>query len=247
MLSYLAHHPGEHGVRAIAAELGLGASTTFRLLDALVRAGFARRDEQSGKYAIGIQAVQVGLAAMAGFDLTVVGRRYLQVITAETGETSFLASLDEGEMVYLLKEEGKHAIRTTAVLGTRRPVHCTALGKAVLASVPFSEAEAIVQAKGLRAYTAQTITEREVLWEELATIRLRGYAVDREEIEEGLVCIAAPIHDHSRRVVAALSMAGPVGRVLPHEERFGRRMMMTAQEASQALGYLPPAAPAVPT
>ncbi len=190
--------------------------------------------------------MQVGLAAMAGFDLTAIGPQYLQAITGETGETSFLASLDEGEVVYLLKEEGRHAIRTTAVLGTRRPVHCTALGKAFLASLPFPEAEAIVQAKGLRAYTPRTITDPESLWEELASIRLRGYAVDREEMEEGLACIAAPIRDYTGRAIAAMSMAGPIARVLPHEERYGRRMMATAQEVSQALGYLPQATPAIP-
>jgi DNA-binding IclR family transcriptional regulator len=150
VLSDPAHHPGGHGVRTIATTLGMSASTTFRLLDALVVAGLARHDEQSGKYTVGIQTVQVGSAAMAGFDLTAVGRRSLRATT-----------------------------------------------------------------KGLPADTANTNTDPAAFSEEEAAIRFRGYAVDREEIEEGLVCMVAPIFDYSGRAVGAMSLAGPTTRVLP--------------------------------
>lgn len=87
--------------------------------------------------------------------------------------------------------------------------------------------------------TAHTITDLNRLWEELAQVRLRGYAVDREEVEEGLMCLGAPIRNHLGQTIAAISLAGPVGRVLPCEEQYGRRVAATAQEISLALGYVP--------
>lgn len=242
VLQYLAHHGGEHGVRAISAALELSPSTVHRLIESLVRAGFAVQNPQTSRYRIGAQAVQLGLAALGSFDLTAIAPSYLQGLAAETGESSFLAVLDDDEVVYLAKCEGSHAIRTTASLGSRRPAHCTALGKAFLATIPPDSARALLERKGMRVYTPNTITDINQLWEELAHVRLRGYAVDREEIEAGLMCIAAPIRDYTGTTVAAISMAGPVQRVAPHEERYGRRMLQAAGEISLALGYTPRAA-----
>ena len=122
LLSYLAHHPDGAGVRSLGTALGMSPSTVFRLLDALRRNGFARQDESTGKYVIGVQAIQLGLAGLAAFDLTAIAPTYLRTLVEETGESAFLATLDDGEVVYLLKVEGRHAIRTTAVLGSaRRP------------------------------------------------------------------------------------------------------------------------------
>lgn len=239
ILQYLARHPGEHGVRALSAALSLSPSTTVRLLKSLLQAGFVRQNESTGRYAIGVQAVQLGLAALSTFDLTAIAPAYLQALVAETGESAFLAVLDDGEVVYLLKQEGQSAIRTTAMLGSRRSIHCTALGKAFLATMPPLEAKALLERKGMPAKTRQTITDLNRLWEELAQVRLRGYAVDREEVEEGLMCLGAPIRNHQGKTVAAISMAGPVARVLPYEEQYGRRVVAAAQEISLALGYVP--------
>lgn len=240
LLQYLARHPGEHGVRSLSAALHLSPSTVVRLLKSLVRAGFVRQNELTSRYTIGMQAVQLGLAALATFDLTAIAPPYLQALVAETGESAFLAVLDDDEVVYLLKQEGKYAIRTTAVLGSRRPAHCTALGKSFLATMPPAEARALLERKGLLPMTRRTITDLNPLWEELAGVRLRGYAVDREEVEDGLMCLGAPIRDHQGRTVAAISMAGPVARIMPYEERYGRRVAAAAQEISLALGYVPP-------
>lgn len=238
LLQYLSQHPGEHGVRSLAAALDLSPSTIFRLLETLERAGFVRQNAATNKYAIGIKAVQLGIAALGSLDITAVAPSRLRAMVGETGESAFLAVRDETEIVYLLKEEGKYSIRTTALLGSRRPLHCTALGKSFLATMPQAEAEALLQRSGLPALTPQTITDVGAMWEELAHVRVRGYAVDREEVEEGLACVAAPIRDYRGQTVAAVSMAGPAGRILPHEARFGRRVAATALEISTALGYV---------
>lgn len=239
ILQYLARHPGEYGVRALSAALDLSPSTVARLLKSLLRAGFVHQNGATSRYTIGVQAVQLGLAALGAFDLTAIVPAYLRTLVAETGESAFLAVLDDGEVVYLLKQEGQYAIRTTAVLGSRRPVHCTALGKSFLAGMPPEDVRALLERKGMRAMTHQTITNLNRLWEDLAQVRLRGYAVDREEVEDGLMCLGAPVRNHLGQTVAAISMAGPVGRVSPYEESYGRRVAAAAQEISLALGYAP--------
>ncbi|MDP9311712.1 MAG: IclR family transcriptional regulator [Chloroflexota bacterium] len=239
ILQYLSRHSGQHGVRSLAAALDLSPSTVFRLLETLEHAGFVQQNTLTEKYEIGVKAVQLGIAALGSLDLTAVAPARLRTLVSETGESAFLAVRDDTEVVYLLKEEGRYSIRTTALLGTRRPLHCTGLGKSFLATIPPAEAEEVLRRAGMAALTANTITDLGHLWEELALIRVRGYATDREEVEEGLACVAAPIRDYRGATVAAVSMAGPVCRILPHEERFGRRVAATALEISTVLGYLP--------
>ncbi|HWG85846.1 MAG TPA: IclR family transcriptional regulator [Deinococcales bacterium] len=239
VLDYLAHNPGEHGVRALAAVLDMSPATVFRLLETMEQSGFVQQNQATGKYGIGLRAVQLGISALGSLDLSAVAPPAMRNLVAETGESSFLAVLDSDEIVYLIKEEGSHSIRTTAKLGSRRPVHCTALGKALLASLPATEAEIILARAGMPALTRNTITDLHALWEELAMVRALGYAADREEVEEGLMCLAAPIRNHSGQTVAAVSMAGPSNRIAPQEERLGRRVMAAAMEISTALGYVP--------
>lgn len=239
LLEYLSRHPGEHGVRSLSAALELSPSTVFRLLETLEQTGFVRQNAATDKYAIGIKAVQLGISALGTLDITAIAPASLRALASETGESAFLAVRDDTEIVYLLKEEGHYSIRTTALLGSRRPLHCTGLGKAFLATMQAAEVAALLKRVGMPRLTPHTITDLGALWEELAHTRARGYATDREEIEEGLACVAAPIRDYRGETIAAVSMAGPVGRILPHEARLGRRVAATALELSTALGYVP--------
>lgn len=243
LLQYLARHPGEHGVRSLSAALELSPSTVHRLLESLMRLGYVRQNGLTEKYTVGAQAVQLGISALSSFDITAVAPPALRRLVAETGESAFLAVLDDGEVVYLFKEEGSRAIRTTARLGSRRPTHCTALGKSFLATMPPAEARALLEQKGMAALTPNTITDLDGMWQELAAIRLRGYAVDREEVELGLVCCAAPVRDYSGQTVAAISVAGPAERMQPNEAYYGQRISATAREIALSLGYVPRAVP----
>jgi DNA-binding IclR family transcriptional regulator len=178
------------------------------------------------------------MAALDSFELTSVAPATIDALARETGESVFVSVLDQGEVVYLLKKEGSRAIRTTAVLGTRRPAHCTALGKALLAELPSEEVREIVELRGLPAFTGATITEVSDLCDELSAMRSAGYAADREEVEEGLARLAASIRDYRGHVVAAVGLAGPVTRILPKKERLGRRVAAAALGISERLGYV---------
>jgi DNA-binding IclR family transcriptional regulator len=238
ILQYLARQPGPHGVRSVAHALNMSPSTAFRLLATLQQAGFAEQDAATERYSIGLNAVQLGIAALSAFDITRIAPSRLRSLADETGESAFLAVLDDVYVVYLLKEEAQRAIRTTIALGSRKPTHATALGKTFLAGMPAADVTALLRRAGMPATTVHTITDLNQMREDLAYVRARGYAVAREEDEDGLMCVAASVRDHAARAIAALSIAGPTERLSPNEERFGRRVVAAALEVSTALGYV---------
>jgi DNA-binding IclR family transcriptional regulator len=150
-----------------------------------------------------------------------------------------LAILDHLSVLYIRIRESRQAVRMSSGLGSRAPAHCTSVGKVLLA---YRSAETVGQVieNGLTRYTQNTITEPAALTAELASIRARGTAIDDEEIEVGLRCVAAPIRDHSGHVIAAISVAGPVQRMtkklvqttIPH-------VVASADAISRRLGYMP--------
>lgn len=237
ILSYLAEHAGVHGVRQISRSLNIAPSTTHRILDTLTSLGYARSRDNSGQYEIGPRAVQLGASAMRSFDLTSVAPRTLLALSQETGEATFLAILEDGEVLYLLKEESSYAIHTDVRLGSKRPVHSTALGKALLSALPELAVADIVDRRGLQGFTSSTITNPAELRTELALIREIGYSVDREELEAGLMCIAAVVRDHRREPAGAISLAGPIARVAPMEVALASKVRQAAREISESMGF----------
>jgi len=140
-------------------------------------------------------------------------------------------------VVYLYKAEGTQSILTTATLGSRRPAYCTALGKAILANLPIEESDRIFE-KPLEKLTDKTVVDRIRLHEEFADIRLNGYAVDDEGIEHGLYCLAVPIHNYTGRVVAAISISGPVKRVSESSQKIIAELQSIGGTISRRLGYV---------
>jgi len=158
----------------------------------------------------------------------------------KTGETVHLAILDENEVLYINKIESLKTIRMYSRVGRRGPVYCTGVGKALLAFQPSHKIEEII-ASGLAPQTEHTIVDPETLRRHLADVRARGYAIDNEEIEIGLRCVAAPVRDHSGNVIASISVAGPSQRLT--KERlisFSPDVIATADTVSQRLGFREP-------
>jgi IclR family transcriptional regulator, KDG regulon repressor len=158
----------------------------------------------------------------------------------ELGETVFFCMLDEGQVFYLEKIESQQSVRTGCTVGSRAPVHCTAVGKAMLAELADADVNEIVRRWGLKAMTENTITSPSALKTELRAIRSRGYAIDDEEKEQGLRCVSAAVRGDSGKLLAALSVSGPAFRVTRERvPEIGRAVMQAAGELSQQLGYKP--------
>jgi DNA-binding IclR family transcriptional regulator len=227
----------ELGVSDISRALGLKKATTHRLLASLRRRGIVAQDPVSRRYRLGLKLWELGQMATTQIDWIGRVRPLLQELTDRVGETTHLAVLNDGQVLYVEKVESTRSLRMPSQVGRRLPAHCTGVGKALIAFLPEEVTRAIVVRRGLTRFTRNTITDPALLEAELARVRERGYSVDNEEIEEGLVCIGAPIRDHSSHVVAAVSMAGPSSRVRPETiEVHARAVVEIAAEMSALLG-----------
>jgi DNA-binding IclR family transcriptional regulator len=227
----------ELGVSDVSRALGLKKATTHRLLASLLRRGLVAQDPVSRRYRLGIKLWELGSLATSQVDWVDRVKPYLQHLTDVSGETTHLAVLNDGQVLYVDKVESSRSFRMPSQVGRRLPIHCTGVGKALVAFLPDEVLKGIVSRRGLPQMTAYTITEIGALRHDLATVRERGFAIDNEEIDEGLTCIAAPVRDHTSHVVAAISIAGPTSRLRPEviPQRAGQ-VVDAANQMSLALG-----------
>ncbi len=197
----------------IAGRTSLPVSTVHRLLTTLQVAGYVRFAPERGVWQIGVQAFIVGIAFVRSREITAFARPVLYRMMEASGESANLAIADQGEIVYMSQVESREMMRAMAKPGARVGMYCSALGKALLAEMPVPEVRKLVEWRGLPRLTANTITSPERLFEELATVRAQGYAVDDEEHSIGLRCVAAAIFDEVGQPVAAVSLSAPKARV----------------------------------
>jgi IclR family KDG regulon transcriptional repressor len=227
----------EIGISDLAKRLGLAKSTVHRLASTLLEQGMLEQNPADGKYHLGLALFELGTMVRRKMDFTAEARPFLRTLMEKTGETVHLAILDHDSILYVITHESKQALRMGSKVGTRAPVHSTAVGKVLLASQPEEEFGRIV-ARGLSQGTPSTITDAKALRRELAVVKVQGYAIDDEESEIGLRAIAAPIRNYSGDVVAAISIAGPVHRMAKKTLLSWTRELVEAAEAvSQRLGW----------
>jgi DNA-binding IclR family transcriptional regulator len=229
----------EMGISALAARLGLAKSTVHRLATTLVEYDILEQNRETGKYRLGLALFELGTLVRRKMDVMSEAQAQIHALADLSGETVQLAILDHLSVLYIRIRESRQAVRMSTGLGSRAPAHCTSVGKALLAHQAPEVIQQVID-NGLRRYTPNTITEAHRLVEELASIRQKGYAIDDEEIESGLRCVAAPIRDHSGRVVAAISVAAPVQRMTKKNLQTTVPSVVAAADAiSRRLGYLP--------
>jgi IclR family transcriptional regulator, acetate operon repressor len=228
---------GEATPAEAAKATGLSRSATYRIADRLRGWGFLELNPATEALRLGSEAVRLGMAALASLEVTRVAPPHLRSLADRTQETVNLAVLDGDDIVYIHKEEGTLAVKMSAQLGSRRPLHCTALGKAYLAALPPQELDVRLAGLELTRFTAATITDPGALGAELDRIRRRGWAIDDEEVEEGVYCLGAAVRDHRRLAVAAISVAGPAYRVRAKADQIGMLVAGTAAAISRRLGH----------
>lgn len=236
ILDLFADTSGELTLTQIGQRLGMSKPTAFRILSVLEGADYLERVPETQGYRLGFQLYRLGSLVEHTTRLQRAARPFLQVLVDECQETAHLTVLNKGQALYLDKIEGQHAVRVVSRIGMRLPAHCSGVGKVLLAHLSDEEVDAVVREHGLPARTPNTLTDRAALAAELARIRERGYAMDNEEIELGLRCVAAPVRDATGRVIAAVSVSGPKFRIDGAEvERLAGRVLVTARRISAAL------------
>ncbi len=241
IFDYLASSGGEAGVTELAQSLHIHKSTASRLLATLNARGYVSRNPQSGKYSLGMHLVELSRVKLDQIDLRQLARPYLEDLVSSTGETAHMAVLDRGKVVYIDKVDTLQTLGMRSRIGYRIAAHCTALGKALLAELPAEELDAVLDPDKMVRFTSNTITDLDTLKLHLASVRERGYAIDDEEHEDGIRCIAAAIRDHAGRVVAAISVSGPTFRITREKaDTIGRLVSDAARQLSASAGYAGP-------
>lgn len=229
---------GELSASEISRRLKLPQSTVFRLLVTLGAERFVAQNPLNGKFHPGVTCLTLGNAFLAHSDLRQVAIPCLERLRDETGETVHLAVLDRDEVVYLDKLAGLHPIGLmSSRIGGRAPLHCTGVGKALLAALSEQRLMELLVPSRLKRYTPNTVVEPSKLIDELAVVRGQGYSIDNQEHEPGVGCIATPVFD-DRGVAGAISIAGPADRVLgeAYRERFVKLVRQVGGEISSRLG-----------
>ena len=202
----------EIGISDLAKKLGVAKSTVHRLAVTLVADGMLEQNPDTGKYRLGISLFRLGSLVRQRMNVSNEARPLLQELREKVNETVHLAVLDGSEIMYVFNLESTQAIRMRSDVGVRKPAYCTAEGQAILAYEDADVVERIIVG-GLMARTPQTITDGDRLKKVLESIRLRGCAIEDEESEVGMRCIAAPLRNDAGDVVAAIGVGGPVSRL----------------------------------
>jgi DNA-binding IclR family transcriptional regulator len=230
---------GEGGVSDLAEELDVHKSTAFRLLGSLEGHGLVEQTEDRGKYRLGFGLVRLAGAVSSRMDLTRNVRPVAERLAKEVGETVNLAVLREHYVVNIDQALGPSAVTTQNWVGALTPLHATSSGKVLLAHEERGEQQRLLKVSGLKRYTAQTITDPQVLEKQLTGVLERGYAITVGEYEEGLNSIAVPVKGADRAVVGALSASGPSYRFpLERMEELAATLLEAGAEASLQLTHM---------
>lgn len=228
-------------LQELAQATNLPKSTAHRLLKTLMHHNLVSRDGRNEVYIPGLKLFELAYGLINRMNLRTVALPFVAELSRRTNETVHLAILDDGEVVYVDKEETARTIRMYSAIGKRAPAHCTGLGKVLLAYLSDEELEEIVAGKRLTRYTPRTITSLPGLKAHLAEVRAHGYAIDDAEHEEVVRCAAAPIRNHRGQVVAAISLTIPSSRCdRQRAEELAPLVCHYAEQISRQLGYMPP-------
>lgn len=226
------------GLVDLSKRVGLHKSTVHRLIMVLERHGYVERDNVLGTYRLGWKLCELGMRTVAKLDYPIVARPFLEDLVELTGETAHLGVMRSGEVYSLVNVESSRQVRSPATVGRRNAVHCTSLGKAILAFANPQETERFLSTALLKSFTPKTITQPEQFREELQKVQKLGYAMDDEEVEEGLRCVGAPVRDYSGKVIAAISIAGPTSRLtLDRMDVVSGHVIRVAAQLSERLGF----------
>ena len=228
----VAHQEKGLSYSEVVEKTRLPKASVHRVLKLLVQTGYVRFDEEAGRYFGDLKLSFLGAEVTSHFDLQRYIRPRLLRLQAETRHTCNLGILSGRVGVYLDKIESPqvYGIKLFSEIGKRFPLHCTAMGKVLLASLESPERSSILAGK-LEPYTLNTITHATKLSRELAQVRSAGYAVDREEITRGIMCVAAPVCDGQGQVVAAISTAFPA--YINKDRGIGREIRAVTRCASE--------------
>lgn len=228
----------EWGVTEISKALNIYKSNVHNVLTTLAERGFIIKDSRTDKYKLGIKFFELGSVVIKNMNLRKIAHPYMEKLLKEFNETVHLGILVEGEILSIEQEESGQSLSPRIFIGKRTPLHCTGVGKAIMAYLPKDKFAFIIKEMGIPRYTENTISNEEELEKELEKIRKQGYAVDNMEHEEGVRCVAGPIRDYTGKASASLSVSGPAFRINENDiPNIAKKVKEYCDCISKEMGY----------
>lgn len=224
-------------ITEIAALLDVHHSTALRLLHTLRKHGFVH-ELPDHRYRLGSAIFRLSFQALEGIELRSVAKPFMERLNAVTGETVHLGTLEDGDVVYVEKVEASHRVRMHSRIGAIAPLHCTGVAKGILAFLPEEKRQELLAGRELKVFTEHTLTTADAVEADLLLSRERGYALDAEEHETGIHCIAAPVFTADGDVAGAFSLTAPMSRIdRPTLLGFVAALLDAANGTSRQLGW----------
>jgi IclR family KDG regulon transcriptional repressor len=226
----------------LSKECDLPKATLYRFLQTLTNLGYIRRRDDD-KYSLTLRMFSVGSNSLGHSDLITIARPVAEELSRITGETVHIGILEKTRAVYVLKIESSHTIRMYSRLGKHIPLYCTAIGKLFLSEMNTEDfnaylSEVMKNKTELKRYTPKTLVTKKTLLEELKEVKSLGYARDKEEHEEGITCLGAPIYDLDGNIAAAISVSFPLFRFdATRLEEYAQAVKNAGEEISRNFGY----------
>lgn len=235
LLDVIAAHEDPVSLKILSAETGLHPSTSFRILASLAEQGFVERTSR-GNYKLGVKLMQLGSRVSASVDIRKIALPLMEKLRDQLGETVNLTVREGDEVVYIERSVAKRMIKVEQVIGSRAPLHVTAVGKLMLGDQGEAACRSYAKRSKLPPYTINTHTKVTALLQDSILAAKRGYSFDNEEAELGVGCIGTLIRDTSGHVVAGLSVSAPIER---RRDEWIAQVMETGLQISKQLGYHP--------
>lgn len=225
-------------VTEIAEELGVNKSTVSRLMETLKKHDMVQADPATKKYGLGFKILYLGEGVKRNINIITIARPFLTKLYDELDESVHLCAFNNDAAYVVDQVQSNKVYNLSATVGMAEPLHSSSVGKCILAFRPPFAAVRLLKDYPLTAYTPKTITDVDILMEQLAIIRSQGYAVDDEEIALGVRCIAAPIYDYRGEVNYSLGVSGTTNNINPSAmDRYLTALLSASSQISSALGY----------
>lgn len=228
----------ELGITDISRQMGLGKSTIYGLVNTLVQEGYLEQNPENKCYRLGIKLFEMGCIVQERMDIREIAKPYLKELSSCFKMTVHMGLYKDYEVVYIDKVDAPDTRIVYSQVGKRAPMYCTGIGKAVLAELEQPEIEFLLEGQKRESLTSHTLTEKDDIIRELEEIRQRGYAIDNEEVELGLKCVASAIYDYQGKPAAAISISSSAVRMTEEQiEEVSRKLKKAAADISRKLGY----------
>jgi len=239
VLEQLAGSKAELGLSELSRELDLHKNNIFRILATLKARGYVEQNKNTDSYRLGVRALELGKAFLSHTGLIRVASDEIERLCSSVNETVYLGIMREAQVFYIEDAESSQPLRVASRVGTRMSPLCTAIGKVFLAFYDGPTREQVIEANDFTSYTPNTLVDPAAFEAQLERIRKLGYAIDDEEKDLGVKCVAAPIFNYEGQVVGGVSISGPVTRMDQEaiESTFAPQVKQTCATISRLIGH----------